>query len=134
MLASTARTVGSVNADIRSAARARGEEFSWRVVGYSTGSKPNSRRSRTIATACTAGNIPGAANDGDITATRSPVVSLLGTVKSGRMPAFKTITRADDSPGSTAGKDRKPQERAARPAADILGERSRPLCSMIGRA
>jgi hypothetical protein len=66
------------------------------VVGYSTGSKPKSLRSRRIATSCTAGNIPGAANEGETTATRSPAVNFAGTVNSGRMTTFKGITRADD--------------------------------------
>ena len=75
ILASTARMPGSANAAIRSAARSPGEAPSRRVVGYSTGSSPNSSRSRRIARSCTAGNRPGAANDGDTTATRSPAAS-----------------------------------------------------------
>src|SRR2546423_1812337 len=46
---------GSANAAIRSAARACGEAPSCRVVGYSTGSRPISSRSRAIATSCTSG-------------------------------------------------------------------------------
>src|SRR6185369_2469995 len=85
MLARTARTVGSANAATRSAARSCGEAFTRRVVGYSTGSRPNSSRNRRIANSWTAGNMPGAANDGDTTATRSPALTLGATVKSGRM-------------------------------------------------
>ena len=42
-------------------------------------------RSRVIATSCTSGNGPGAANEGDTTATRSPRASLPGMVSCGRI-------------------------------------------------
>ena len=83
MVARTAPISGSANAAARSDARASGDAPSCLVVGYSTGSTPISSRSRRIATSWTAGKRPGAANDGDSTATRSPVASLAGTVSSG---------------------------------------------------
>src|SRR6516162_4464361 len=84
IVASTALMSGSANAAIRSSARARCEAPSCRVVGYSTGTSPISCRSRVIATSCTSGNGPGAANEGDTTATLSPGASLPGIVRCGR--------------------------------------------------
>jgi hypothetical protein len=77
---------GSANAAIKSAARSFGDEPSCLVVGYSTGTSPKSWPNRSIASSCTAGHLPGAANDGETTATRSPAESFGGTTNSGRMP------------------------------------------------
>lgn len=71
-VASTARIEGSANAAFRSRARSCADAPSCRVVGYSTGTSPVSSSSRRIACSCTAGAKPGAAQDGDSTATRSP--------------------------------------------------------------
>ena len=83
MVASTARISGSAKAAFRSAARSRGEASTRRVVGYSTGTRPVTSVSRRIACSCTAGATPGAANDGDSTATLSPGAALGGWASSG---------------------------------------------------
>ena len=70
--ASTPRIVGSANAVVTSAARASALAPSCRVVGYSTGISPVAAVRRRIACSCTAGETAGAANAGEITATRSP--------------------------------------------------------------
>jgi len=76
MVARIARMLGSANAALMSAARSWGLDPSLRVVGNSTGIKPVAAVSRRIACSCTAGASPGAANDGERIATRSPVTSL----------------------------------------------------------
>jgi hypothetical protein len=63
---------------LMSAARACGLAPTWRVVGYSTGISPVTSRSRRTACSCTGGKAPGAANDGDSTAMRSPGRALGG--------------------------------------------------------
>jgi hypothetical protein len=75
MVARIARMLGSANAALMSAARSSELDPSLRVVGNSTGIKPVAAVSRRIACSCTAGAIPGAANDGERTATRSPAMS-----------------------------------------------------------
>ena len=58
------------------------------MVGYSTGTSPVSASSRRIACSCTAGASPGAANDGETTATRSPGAALAGLTRSATMRPF----------------------------------------------
>src|SRR5690348_1854570 len=72
MVARTPRISGSPNAAFRSAARSRGRAPTRRVVGYSTGINQVLSMRRRIACSCTAGATPGAAKEGDTTATLSP--------------------------------------------------------------
>ena len=78
MVASTARISGSENASLRSRARSAALAPNSLVVGYSTGTKPVSSRNRCIACSWTAGATPGAAKEGDSTATLSPGRALAG--------------------------------------------------------
>src|SRR5215831_641719 len=112
IVASTALMSGSANAAIRSSARARCGAPSCRVVGYSTGCSPISSRSRVIASSCTSGNGPGAANEGDTTATLSPGASLPGIVRYGRTRPSHHARR----PAS-----RKPSARPASPGTNHAG-------------
>lgn len=81
MVARMARISGSANAALMSAARSFGLASSCRVVGYSTGTGPVIWVSRFMACLCTAGATPGAANDGDSTATLSPRPAFGGAMR-----------------------------------------------------
>ncbi len=80
MVARIAVTLGSVNAACTSAARSCGVASGFRVVGYSTGSRPNCSRRRRSPSSYGTGNMPGPPNDGERTATRSPGLALGGYV------------------------------------------------------
>lgn len=64
------------------------------VVGYSTGTSPVTSMSRRMACSCTAGATPGAANDGDSTATLSPGRAFGGCTRSGSMCSFDQLHRS----------------------------------------
>jgi hypothetical protein len=78
MLLRIAEIVGSAKAAWMSAARSAGVESIRRVVGYSTGTSPNSSRTRASPRSNGAGKISGRPDDGERTATRSPRCGFAG--------------------------------------------------------
>src|SRR5665647_2100429 len=80
----TTREVGATPA-----ARAAGVAPTSRVVGYSTGISPVSSVSRRIACSCTTGNAPAAANEGEMTAMRSPGRAFGGWTRSSVIPGIQ---------------------------------------------
>jgi hypothetical protein len=78
MLAITALMEGSANAACKSLALLAGGAPITRVVGYSTGTSPNSSLSLSSPSSKGSGNRPGRPADGDTTATASPGPGLGG--------------------------------------------------------
>src|SRR5215472_2615450 len=102
MTARTARMAGSANAALMSAARCSAVAPTRRVVGYSTGIRPVTSASRRMACSCTAGKAPGAANDGDTTATCSPLRALGGWTRSCPMRVIEAHHRPRPHPTQPA--------------------------------